>query len=120
MNERRNEELLIEILFIFVLAIIILLSLTILKDLMMINNGYDHDRRIEYNMKRKAKIVTVLVLFLTLYFLFITYRTYKEVPTKTNYIFLIISLLVSIAAILRVLNVYSRDVEISGIEDLIF
>ncbi|MDD6301816.1 MAG: hypothetical protein PUA56_00680 [Bacillales bacterium] len=122
MNEETIEkikELKTQLIFLFVLLIALLLSVIITNDLIFVAKGKDYDGSINRSIKKKAVLSALLTLLVSGYFLYLAYKTYIQKRTKSNEIFLIIGILVLIAAILRYYNLTQPETIITGADDVV-
>lgn len=95
----------------FFVIIALLISITIIKDL------YDQTltgRNYNKSIVKRSKIVALIILITTFYFLFVVYTNYVKNRNKDNFLFLVASELVALAAIIRFLNINKTDVSNEG------
>lgn len=122
MNYQNSEEIKryqTQILYLIIIIFAILISISVLKIFIDIAKGYTTYKKEEINILNRSKIAAIIVLFATIYFFNDALNTYKKNQNQTNLRFVIATMLVLIAAILRLINLFnSRYSDLSSIEEL--
>ena len=98
----------------------IILSISVLKILIDIVKGCTTYSKEQRNIKIKARIGAVIILIVLVYFTFDAIEQYRKNKNDSNFYIVISTLLVLIAAIIRVLNLFSPTNSIVDTEDVIF
>ena len=123
-NENRQKEQEIESLniqILFLIAIIIATSISIYviegyKDIIINGKLAKHtsDELHDY-----AMVSSTIITIVTLYFLYLAFKTYKSQPTASNAIYLMVAILISFAAVLRLFTLASTPFEDENAEEIL-
>ena len=122
MNYQNSEEIKryqTQILYLIIIIFAILISISVLKIFIDIAKGYTTYKKEEINILNRSKITAIIVLFATIYFFNDALNTYKKNQNQTNLRFVIATMLVLIATILRLINLFTSNSNLSNIEKLI-
>ena len=98
----------------------IILSLSVLRILIDIVKGCTTYSKEQRNIKIKARIGAVIILIVLVYFTFDAVEQYRKNKNDSNFYIVVSTLLVLIAAIIRVLNLFSPSNSIVDTEDVVF
>lgn len=72
----------------------------------------------EENMiRKKAKYIAFVYVFVSIYFAYVAYVDYVEEKTKTRKLYLIAATILVISSLIRLYNLYFSDATIEGSED---
>ena len=122
MNYQNSEEIKryqTQILYLIIIIFAILISISVLKIFIDIAKGYTTYEKEEINILNRSKIAAIIVLFATIYFFNDALNTYKKNQNQTTLRFVIATMLVLIATILRLINLFTSNSNLSNIEKLI-
>lgn len=122
MNYQNSEEIKryqTQILYLIIIIFAILISISVLKIFIDIAKGYTTYKKEEISILNRSKIAAIIVLFATIYFFNDALNTYKKNQNQTNLRFVIATMLVLIATILRLINLFTSNSNLSNIEKLI-
>ena len=121
MNYQNSEEIKryqTQILYLIIIIFAILISISVLKIFIDIAKGYTTYKKEEINILNRSKIAAIIVLFATIYFFNDALNTYKKNQNQTNLRFVIATMLVLIATILRLINLFTSNSDLSNIDKL--
>lgn len=95
------------LLFIAIISIIISISIVyIVKDIV---EGKLNPKKEEDNILFRLRVSSVLMGIVILYFTFDAIENYRKAPTQQNFVTVVVSLLVLVAAGIRITNIFYRN-----------
>lgn len=107
------------VLLIFTIVSVII-SISVLKILIDIARGCKSYSKEQRNINTRARISAIIILLALVYFTFDSIEQYRKNKTDSNFHILVSTLLVLIAAVIRVINLFSPSNSITDSEELVF
>jgi membrane protease YdiL (CAAX protease family) len=119
-QEKELRKYQIQLICLFIIVIVIAIVFYILLSLISLKKNKSKEYFIKNDILKKGRIVVVIILCISIYFLFLAYDKYRQIPNKTNFLFLCATMLVIISSLIKLYTLYQQGVEISGVEDVLF